>query len=420
MTGVVEAATASAARVSRGLSLPGRRRQRAAGERIAALFEEHGRMVYGTSRLLLRDPVEAEDAAQQTFLSAYRSLLAGQEPRDPSAWLGTIARNECRSRLRARQTEPLSLAQEPAGDELQRDVGRRQEIQALCAALAELPPQQRDAVVLREFYGLSYAEVAAALGLTGAAVESLLFRGRKRLQEQLRPVRSALGVLALPVTLRDSLAQALPGFGAGAASTGVAGGGAVLAKLASAPLTAKLAAATLAIGTVGTVASVEQSKHARPHRPAASAHNPALSRAHVKPGVAAVRTSEPVTVRPVAVQPVALRTRHVRTPAPTRHEARSEHQGSSGGGPGSGELEQEHRSAPAPSTNTSGGDGRGGGSSGSSSGSTTVSGGTSHDGGGDSGSGGGSGSGDGSGDRGATGESGRDGGSGSGGSGADG
>ena len=105
VTAVVEAATGSAARVSRGLSLPGRRRQRAAGERIAALFEEHGRMVYGVSRLLLRDPVEAEDAAQQTFLSAYRALLAGQEPRDPSAWLGTIARNECRSRLRARKAE---------------------------------------------------------------------------------------------------------------------------------------------------------------------------------------------------------------------------------------------------------------------------------------------------------------------------
>src|SRR5690348_18473217 len=117
-------------------------------------------MVYGISRLLLRDPVEAEDAAQQTFLSAYRSLLAGQEPRDPSAWLGTIARNECRARLCGRQTEPLSLVQEPAGEELHHAAARREEIQALCAALAELPPQQRDAVVLRELYGFSYGEVA--------------------------------------------------------------------------------------------------------------------------------------------------------------------------------------------------------------------------------------------------------------------
>ena len=90
-------------------------------------------------------------------------------------------------------------------------------------ALAEVPAQQRDAIVLREFYGLSYAEVGAAPGLTGPAVESLLFRSRKRLQEQLRPMRSALGVFTLPLTLRESLAQLLPGFGGGAS----AGAGAV-------------------------------------------------------------------------------------------------------------------------------------------------------------------------------------------------
>jgi RNA polymerase sigma factor (sigma-70 family) len=246
--------TTSLLGASRKLSFSGRRNQRAAGERVAGLFEEHGRMVYGVCRLVLRDPVEAEDAAQQTFLSAYRGLLAGQKPRDPSAWLGTIARNECRTRLRAQRTEPLTLVTAVSGDDTQRDVGRRAEIEALCAALAELPQQQRDAIVLREFYGLSYAEVAGALGLSGAAVESLIFRSRKRLQEQLRPMRSALGVLTLPLTLRDSLAQALPGFGGAGASAGA--GAAMLAKVGSAPLAAKIAAATLAVGTAG-VAGVE-------------------------------------------------------------------------------------------------------------------------------------------------------------------
>lgn len=342
-----EATPSSPARVSRGLSLPGRRRQRAAGERIAVLFEEHGRMVYGISRLLLRDPVEAEDAAQQTFLSAYRALLAGQEPRDPSAWLGTIARNECRSRLRARHAEPLALVQEPAGESLQREAARREEIQALCAALAELPPQQRDAVVLRELYGLSYAEVAAALGLSGSAVESLLFRGRKRLQEQLRPVRSALGMLTLPVTLRESLAQALPGFGAAGASTGA--GGAVLGKLASASLTAKIAAATLALGTVGTVADLEHANHARSRgaaAPAAVRRAPASAHTHVR---RVVRAASPVRARPTATQPVAnvTRVRRFRV-APTRSDGERASSPSSGGG----EVEQEHRLAPTTTTTT--------------------------------------------------------------------
>jgi RNA polymerase sigma-70 factor (ECF subfamily) len=229
-----------------------------AGERIAALFEQHGRMVYGVCRLVLRDADEAEDAAQQSFLSAYRGLLAGQEPRDPAAWLGTIARNECRKRLGSRSAVPSELVTLSAGDATEREVARRAEIEALCTALAELPEQQRDAVVLREFYGLSYAEVAAALGLSGPAVESLLFRSRRRLQERLRPLRAALGVLTLPVTLRESLAQALPGFGGGSVAAGT--GATFLMKAGSAPVAAKLAAAALALGTAGTVAGVEAHK----------------------------------------------------------------------------------------------------------------------------------------------------------------
>ena len=91
---------------------------------IAELFEAHGRMVYGVCRLILRDATEAEDAAQQTFLSAYRGLLAGQEPREPSAWLATIARNECRARLRSRSTAPLILVTEPSDLTLRLVAGR--------------------------------------------------------------------------------------------------------------------------------------------------------------------------------------------------------------------------------------------------------------------------------------------------------
>ncbi len=230
-------------------------------------------MVYGICRLMLRDPTEAEDAAQQTFLSAYSGLLAGQEPRQPSAWLGTIARNECRGRLRSRKDEPLTLVTAATGDETQREVGRRAEIEALSAALAELPQQQRDAIVLREFYGLSYAEVAAALGVSGAAVESLLFRSRRRLQEHLRPLRAALGALALPPTLSESLGQALPGFGGGGAGAGAV----ALAKVGGAPLAAKLAAVTLAVGTVGMVAGVETSVRHRAHHPSSPAARPAVA-----------------------------------------------------------------------------------------------------------------------------------------------
>jgi RNA polymerase sigma factor (sigma-70 family) len=396
----VESAAADAVRKPRAFSLSGRRHRRAAGERIAALFEEHGRMVYGVCRLILRDPVEAEDAAQQTFLSAYRGLLAGQEPRQPSAWLGTIARNECRARLRSRSTEPGRLVREPVGDELQHDVGRREEIHALCAALAELPPQQRDAIVLREFYGLSYAEVGAALGLTGPAVESLLFRSRKRLQEQLRPVRSALGMLTLPLTLRESLAQVLPGFGGGASA---GAGAAVLAKLSSAPVVAKVAAVTLGVGAAGTVANVETAHVARHraavhHAAAAPAAPAALGSPTFVTGAATLRPEpEAPVVRPktAAAPPSGERERsssgddehHAGTSGSRRHgggeattegpghDATGSHEGPSGGAEpshngtsGPGEPSHEGRSGSGRSGSGDSGSGDSGSGSGSGSG----------------------------------------------------
>jgi RNA polymerase sigma-70 factor (ECF subfamily) len=229
----------------------GRLSPEAAGARLSELFEEHGRMVYGVCRVLLRDRHEAEDAAQQVFLSAHRSMLGGTDPRDAAAWLGTIARHECQGRIRARMATPLALVHErhAASVDVEHVAGQHEEIEAVCAALAELPQQQREAIVLREFYGLSYDEVQAALGVSDAAVESLLFRARKRLQEELRPARVASGAIALPFALRDALAAAVPGFSSGSGGT--------LAKLASIPLLAKLAGAAATLTAAGTIAYVE-------------------------------------------------------------------------------------------------------------------------------------------------------------------
>jgi RNA polymerase sigma factor (sigma-70 family) len=260
----------------------GRLSSEAAGARTGELFEEHGRMVYGLCRLLLRDPLEAEDAAQQVFLSAHRSMLAGTEPRDPGAWLGTIARNECSARIRTRMTTPLALVdeREPATADVEHLAAQRAEIEILCAALAELPQQQRHAVVLREFYGLSYEEVQDALGVTESAVESLLFRARKRLQEELRPARIASGVLALPLALRDAIAGAVPGFASGS-------GGGMLAKLASLPFAAKLVATAATVTAAGSIGYTEL--ESRDHVPTASRPARAVQMARQRPEKLVVR-----------------------------------------------------------------------------------------------------------------------------------
>src|SRR5437763_4192666 len=105
ITAATEVATTSAPHES--LDPGGRPGDGAAAARTEALFAEYGRTVNGLCRALLRNRAEAEDAAQQAFLSAHRALLNGAEPREPAAWLAAIARNECWSRTSSRMREPL-------------------------------------------------------------------------------------------------------------------------------------------------------------------------------------------------------------------------------------------------------------------------------------------------------------------------
>ena len=237
----------------------------AASARVAHLYEKHSRMVYGICRALLRDGHEAEDASQQTFLLAHRALLGGAHVRNDAAWLATIARNECRTRIVASMRAPLPISDEDlaaiptSGDEAERSA----QLAAIRAALADLPERQREAVVLRDLYGLRYGEVAAALGLSRPATEALLFRARRAMRHRLKPVIA--GVLVVPVSVEEALAQAIPGFaaaGSGGVGATVIGGG-LLAKLTAGPIGVKVATATVAVTTVGAVGSVESERASR-------------------------------------------------------------------------------------------------------------------------------------------------------------
>lgn len=161
---------------------------RAGSLAVADLFEEYSRRIYAHCLKRLRSREEAEDAVQATYLNACRHLMRGFEPDAAQAWLLKVADNECISRLRSssrraraesdadvEMIEETIAAPERAPDEL---FGIEQ-------ALATLPEQQRRAILLREWQGLSYREVAAELGLSQSAVEALIFRARRSLAEAL-------------------------------------------------------------------------------------------------------------------------------------------------------------------------------------------------------------------------------------------
>jgi RNA polymerase sigma factor (sigma-70 family) len=264
-------------------------REAEAARWVGALFREHARMVLAICRTHLCDPDDAEDAAQQTFLSAYRALLGGTRPGNAAGWLATIARNECRTRIARRLSTPSTvplledLSDALAGD-VQAQAERQAEVEELTSALGELPERQREAVVLRDVYGLSYDEVAVAMSVSAPAVESLLSRGRRSLARRVGQACAAPSVLVVPGSLSDDLPQVIPGFPA-AESTGVlAGGGAagVLVKLMSAPLLGKAAVAaavaTLAVSADVGINHLRNSEPAgRAIRAAAPANQPKIS-----------------------------------------------------------------------------------------------------------------------------------------------
>lgn len=206
-------------------------------------------MVLGLCRLLLRDPVEAEDATQQVFLSAQRAVARGSPPREPHAWLAEIARNECRLRMRERMREPLALPDLPTDlpDPLAAAI-RRTDLEAIWAAISSLPRRQRRALVLREVGGLSYRELGRALGVSQSSVESLLFRARRQVR--------ALVLAATPLALRNDLGRLIPDFDAGSAG--------LAARVGSLPVAVKLATAAVTVGLVGTGATQFPQHHSRP------------------------------------------------------------------------------------------------------------------------------------------------------------
>jgi RNA polymerase sigma-70 factor (ECF subfamily) len=231
---------------------------------IARLYEQHHAMVRALCQLLLRDPLEAEDAAQQTFLSAFGSLIDGTVPNQAAAWLATIARRECWARTAQRSRSPLALDEHntpasAAGNPLDEAI-RNFDLAALWNEINALPRQQRKAFLMREFSGLSYAEVAEALGATESAVEALLVRARRQLRDGLEPALRVGNLIATPILLLQHRLSRLA-HGGRNAEVGVAAAGLPVAAKVAATVAAAVAAGSAGVA-VGADTPFFKSHHA--------------------------------------------------------------------------------------------------------------------------------------------------------------
>lgn len=166
------------------------------------LVEKYKQLVINVIYRTLRDATEAEDLAQNVFVQVYKSAERYRITAKFSTWLFTIARNLCLNEIRRRSRHPADSldATHPEHDDqpaqqfedkknfaapdklLQGELEEKIEL-----ALAELPENQRTAILLCRQDELSYEEIAEVLDCSLSATKSLIHRGRETLKEKLKP-----------------------------------------------------------------------------------------------------------------------------------------------------------------------------------------------------------------------------------------
>jgi RNA polymerase sigma factor (sigma-70 family) len=250
------------------------------------MYSRYVREVYRYVLAVLRNPAEAEDVTQTTFLNAYRAMLAGEEPQKPHNWLIAIAHNACRSRLRFTKRRPTEVPLDAIVEQLEVPEAERPNVRELMRALGELPVNQRAAITMRELEGRSHSEIAETLGVTVPAAEALIGRARRTLRSQAHAIRGLIFV-QLPQSLRHF---ARPGEAAGGAA-----GSAAIAKAV-----AVIAAAGVVAGgaTLAGRGNAAQRSSALPQRLELGVQvvRPALHRAHARTAQEALRAEAARTV----------------------------------------------------------------------------------------------------------------------------
>jgi RNA polymerase sigma-70 factor, ECF subfamily len=166
------------------------------------LVEKYKQPVMNLACRTLRDATEAEDLAQVVFVQVYKSAHRYKTSAKFSTWLFTIARNLCLNEIRRRSRHPAESLDAPHPDLEDQPLRQFEDKktfappeallhgeleQKIEQALAELPENQRTAILLCRQEDLSYEEIAKVLGCSLSATKSLIHRGRETLKEKLKP-----------------------------------------------------------------------------------------------------------------------------------------------------------------------------------------------------------------------------------------
>lgn len=167
-------------------------------EAFASLVQTHQNRVFGLAYRMLGRREDAEDAAQETFLRAYRQLTTFRTERSFSTWLLSICAHHCVDLLRRRKIDWLPLEEAPEAPALaapdrspEETVLARERSAQVLGLLKALPPKYRVVTVLYYMHDLSISEIAKATHSSGGAVKTQLFRARDMLAAEVQRTKSA-------------------------------------------------------------------------------------------------------------------------------------------------------------------------------------------------------------------------------------
>ena len=168
-----------------------RRVARGQEDALAELIRRHQSRLFHLAFHLLKDRMDAEDALQEVFVKVYEHAHRFEPQATVAAWLNRITANHCLNRLRQqRHTDSLDADEAPAvanrGPTPLQSLEEQDLAQRLEALLEALPENQRRALILKRFGGLSYQEIGEEMDLSPQAVDGLLKRARKTLKDALK------------------------------------------------------------------------------------------------------------------------------------------------------------------------------------------------------------------------------------------
>lgn len=163
----------------------------AAGDNLAfaTLYSRYKQPVYVFALRMLREPDRARDVFQSAFLKTFECRTEVMRVVRFRSWIFTVVRNLCLNELRRNKSIDLSYEDmdELSGEDSSTILEREDESRLLMEAIMRLKPEYREVLLLREYEGLSYEEIAAIVGSTEGAVKSRLFKARQRLHRVLKP-----------------------------------------------------------------------------------------------------------------------------------------------------------------------------------------------------------------------------------------